>query len=118
MSQEYIRAAFYRGGSSKGVFFYRADVPADREALDRLLIAVLSNPDPCKRQLNGMGGGVSSLSKAAIIGPSTHPEADVARQRSGYLAGLNTPIASSWSVMASRVSSALRIWSMPAASAF
>lgn len=77
MSQDFIRAAFYRGGSSKGVFFHRADVPADPTALDRLLIAVLGSPDPYKRQLNGMGGGVSSLSKAAIIGPSTHPDADV-----------------------------------------
>src|SRR6478672_11604748 len=29
------------------------------------------------RQLNGMGGGVSSLSKVCVIGPPTHPDADV-----------------------------------------
>ncbi len=29
------------------------------------------------RQLDGMGGGVSSLSKVCIIGPPTHPDADV-----------------------------------------
>ncbi len=34
-------------------------------------------PDPYGRQLNGMGGGISSLSKAVIIGPSTRPDADV-----------------------------------------
>lgn len=76
MSQTFVRAAFYRGGSSKGVFFHRADVPQDRTALEEMLLAVLGSPDPYKRQLNGMGGGVSSLSKAAIIGP-THPDADV-----------------------------------------
>jgi 2-methylaconitate isomerase len=77
MSQTFVRAAFYRGGSSKGVFFHRADVPEDRTALEEMLLAVLGSPDPYKRQLNGMGGGVSSLSKAAIIGPPTHPDADV-----------------------------------------
>jgi 2-methylaconitate isomerase len=77
MSQTFVRAAFYRGGSSKGVFFHRADVPQDRPALEEMLLAVLGSPDPYKRQLNGMGGGVSSLSKAAIIGPPTHPDADV-----------------------------------------
>ena len=34
-------------------------------------------PIPTSRQLNGMGGGISSLSKACIIGPSTHPGAQV-----------------------------------------
>ncbi|GLQ36422.1 putative methylaconitate Delta-isomerase PrpF [Rhizobium albus] len=77
MSQTFVRAAFYRGGSSKGVFFHRADVPEDRTALEEMLLSVLGSPDPYKRQLNGMGGGVSSLSKAAIIGPPTHPDADV-----------------------------------------
>ena len=38
---------------------------------------MLGTPDPYGRQLNGMGGGISSLSKVAIIGPPTHPDADV-----------------------------------------
>ncbi|MBD0274641.1 MAG: PrpF family protein, partial [Acetobacteraceae bacterium] len=33
--------------------------------------------DSYGRQLDGMGGGISSLSKAVVIGPPTHPEADV-----------------------------------------
>jgi 2-methylaconitate cis-trans-isomerase PrpF len=75
--QDLIPAVFMRGGSSKGVFFHAKDVPAERAALDPVLLAVLGSPDPYGRQLDGMGGGISSLSKAVIIGPPTHAQADV-----------------------------------------
>jgi 2-methylaconitate cis-trans-isomerase PrpF len=77
MTQVWIPAAFYRGGSSKGVFFHARHLPIDRATIDRILLDILGSPDPYGRQLDGMGGGISSLSKAAIIGPSTHREADV-----------------------------------------
>jgi 2-methylaconitate cis-trans-isomerase PrpF len=77
MSQAFIPAAFIRGGSSKGVFFHAKDLPADRAAIDPILLGVLGSPDPYGRQLDGLGGGISSLSKGVIIGPPTHAEADV-----------------------------------------
>jgi 2-methylaconitate cis-trans-isomerase PrpF len=77
MSQRFIPAVFMRGGSSKGVFFHARDLPADRAALDPILLDVLGSPDPNGRQLDGMGGGISSLSKAVVIGPPTRPDADV-----------------------------------------
>jgi len=77
MTQRFLPAVFMRGGSSKGVFFHARDLPADRAEVDRILLAVLGSPDPYGRQLDGMGGGISSLSKAVIIGPPTHPGADV-----------------------------------------
>ena len=77
MDQAFIPAIFMRGGSSKGVFFHARDLPADRAARDAIFLAVLGSPDPYGRQLDGMGGGISSLSKAVIIGPPTHPDADV-----------------------------------------
>jgi 2-methylaconitate isomerase len=77
MSQRFVPCVFYRGGTSKGMFFHPRDLPADRAAIDRVLLAAIGSPDPYERQLNGMGGGLSSLSKAVIIGPSTHPDADV-----------------------------------------
>lgn len=77
MPQRFIRAAFYRGGTSKGMFFRPQDLPADRASIDRILLAAIGSPDPYGRQLDGMGGGLSSLSKAVIVGPSTHPDADV-----------------------------------------
>jgi 2-methylaconitate cis-trans-isomerase PrpF len=77
MDQAFIPAIFMRGGSSKGVFFHARDLPADRAARDAIFLSVLGSPDPYGRQLDGMGGGISSLSKAVIIGPPTHPDADV-----------------------------------------
>lgn len=77
MTQRFIPAVFIRGGSSKGVFFHARDLPAERAAIDPILLGVLGSPDPYGRQLDGMGGGISSLSKAVIIGPPTHPDADV-----------------------------------------
>ena len=77
MDQAFIPAIFMRGGSSKGVFFHARDLPTERDAQDAIFLAVLGSPDPYGRQLDGMGGGISSLSKAVIIGPPTHPDADV-----------------------------------------
>lgn len=77
MSQAWIPATFWRGGTSKGVFFLAKDLPQERHKIDPILLAVLGTPDPYGRQLNGMGGGTSSLSKAVIIGPPSHPDADV-----------------------------------------
>ena len=77
MTQRFIPAVFMRGGTSKGLLFHAKDLPADRAAQDALFLAALGSPDPYGRQLDGMGGGISSLSKAVIIGPPTHPEADV-----------------------------------------
>jgi 2-methylaconitate cis-trans-isomerase PrpF len=68
---------FMRGGTSKGVFFHARDLPDDPAARDRIFLAVLGSPDPYKRQLDGMGGGISSLSKAVIIGPPSRDDADV-----------------------------------------
>jgi 2-methylaconitate isomerase len=77
MPQQWVPAVFMRGGTSKGLFFHAEDLPGDPADRDRLLPAALGSPDPFGRQLDGMGGGISSLSKAAVIGPPTHPEADV-----------------------------------------
>jgi len=72
-----LRAAFYRGGTSKAVVFNGADLPADKTLRDRIFLHVLGSPDPNGRQLNGMGGGLSSLSKVVIVEPSTRDDADV-----------------------------------------
>ena len=77
MGQRRIRAAFMRGGTSRALFFRAADLPLGGGARDRILLAALGSPDPYGRQLDGLGGGISSLSKACIIGPPSHPEADL-----------------------------------------
>ncbi len=77
MAQTRIPAVFMRGGTSKGVFFREADLPADPARRDRVFLAALGSPDPYGRQLNGMGGGLSSVSKAVAIGPPGRADADV-----------------------------------------
>lgn len=71
------RAVFARGGTSKALIFHRGDLPADRSQWDDLFLRAIGSPDPYGRQLDGMGGGVSSLSKVCIVGPATRPDADV-----------------------------------------
>src|ERR1700758_1924622 len=66
-----------RGGTSKGIMFLERDLPRDRSLWDRIFGAALGSPDPNGRQLDGMGGGLSSLSKICVIGPSTRLDADV-----------------------------------------
>lgn len=77
MSQLSIPAVFMRGGTSKALMVRSTDLPADQNQWTPLFCAAMGSPDPYGRQLDGMGGGVSSLSKVCIIGPSTHPDADV-----------------------------------------
>ena len=77
MRQTRIPASFVRGGTSKALIFQRSDLPASEEDWTPILLAAMGSPDPHGRQLNGMGGGLSSLSKVAVVGPSSHPGADV-----------------------------------------
>ncbi|MBL8363475.1 MAG: PrpF family protein [Rubrivivax sp.] len=70
-------AVYMRGGTSRALFFKAADLPAGRAAQDALFCAALGTPDPHGRQLDGIGGGISSLSKVAVIGPPSRPDADV-----------------------------------------
>lgn len=77
MVQLRIPAVFMRGGTSRAIFFRDADLPPDQAVRDRIILAAMGSPDNYGRQLDGMGGGISSLSKVAIIAPPARPEADV-----------------------------------------
>lgn len=77
MDQISVPAVFMRGGTSKGLFFQPEDLPADRGERDRFLMRALGSPDPHGRQLDGMGGGSSSLSKAMVVGRSARDDVDV-----------------------------------------
>ena len=77
MKQRRIPAAFMRGGTSKALVLKRADLPADEREWPALFAAMLGSPDPNLRQLDGMGGGISSLSKICIVGPASREDADI-----------------------------------------
>ena len=71
-----LPAVFMRGGTSRAVMFHRGDLP-ERERWDPIFLAAMGSPDPNGRQLNGMGGGISSLSKICILSRSERPDADI-----------------------------------------
>ena len=77
MIQRRIPAVYMRGGTSRCLVFHERDLPPAGRERDGILLAALGSPDPSGRQLDGLGGGISSLSKAVIIGPATLPGADV-----------------------------------------
>lgn len=78
-AQNSLPASYYRGGSSRAVFFKEQDLPPKTDAAARsaIFLGVIGSPDPYGRQLDGMGGGISSLSKVCIVGPSSRSDADV-----------------------------------------
>jgi 2-methylaconitate cis-trans-isomerase PrpF len=75
--QRPIPAVFMRGGTSKAIMFHARDLPEDRAAWDSLFTAAMGSPDPYGRQLDGMGGGVSSVSKVCVLAPSAREDADI-----------------------------------------
>ena len=77
MPERKTAAVFYRGGTSKAVFFHASDLPQDTGERDQMLLHVLGSPDPYGRQLNGLGGGISSLSKAMWVERSKRNDADI-----------------------------------------
>ena len=77
MTQRRFPAVFMRGGTSKGILFHARDLPASRAEWDEIFLSAMGSPDPSGRQLDGMGGGVSSLSKVCVIAPSQRADADV-----------------------------------------
>ncbi|RSM74908.1 4-oxalomesaconate tautomerase [Actinoplanes sp. ATCC 53533] len=64
-----------RGGSSKGAYFLAADLPADPDERDDLLLRIMGSPD--ERQIDGLGGGHPLTSKVAVVAPSSAGDADV-----------------------------------------
>lgn len=64
-----------RGGTSKGGFFLKDDLPADPAARDALLLRIMGSPDP--RQIDGMGGADPLTSKVAVVGRSSRTGVDV-----------------------------------------
>ena len=66
---------YMRGGTSKAVFFHEKDLPKDQSKWDEIFLKVMGSPDV--KQIDGMGGTVSSTSKIAIISPSDRDDVDV-----------------------------------------
>ncbi|QYZ69595.1 4-oxalomesaconate tautomerase [Neotabrizicola shimadae] len=70
-----IPCLWMRGGTSKGAYFLKDDLPADPAARDGLLLAIMGSPDP--RQIDGIGGADPLCSKVAVLSGSSRAGADV-----------------------------------------
>ena len=73
--QTSIPFLFMRGGSSRGPFFQRKDLPANQDELNEVLIAAVGSGHPLN--IDGIGGGNAVTTKVAILSQSTDPEFDV-----------------------------------------
>jgi len=74
-TQRAVTCAVMRGGTSKGLYFLESDLPADREARDKFLLAAMGSPDV--REIDGMGGGHPLTSKVAVVSKSSREGIDV-----------------------------------------
>ena len=70
-----IPTVFMRGGTSKGAVFHERDLPEDRSKWDDIFLKVMGSPDP--KQIDGLGGCVSSNNKIAIVKKSERPGVDI-----------------------------------------
>jgi 2-methylaconitate isomerase len=72
-----IPCVYMRGGTSRGLIFHSRDMPPDRAEWDAIFLAAMGVPDSYGRNLDGMGGGLSSLNKICVVGPASRADADV-----------------------------------------
>jgi 4-oxalomesaconate tautomerase len=75
MSETGVRCMWMRGGTSKGGYFLKSDLPADTTARDAFLLGIMGSPDP--RQIDGMGGADPLTSKVAVVSKSERAGVDV-----------------------------------------
>ena len=64
-----------RGGTSKGGYFLKGDLPTDTAERDAFLLRVMGSPD--SRQIDGMGGADPLTSKVAVVAKSAREGIDV-----------------------------------------
>lgn len=70
-----FKTVFMRGGTSKGCMFHKEDLPEDRKEWDNIFLQCMGDPDP--KQIDGLGGTVSSNNKIVIVWKSEEPGVDV-----------------------------------------
>ncbi len=74
MSQFTVPCTVYRGGTSRGIFFKKEDLPEDTALRDWIFLTGIDSYNPS--QVDGLGGASSSTSKVCVIGPPTVEGAD------------------------------------------
>lgn len=72
---EKIRSVIIRGGTSKGVFIMKNELPSNPETRNQVISSMFGGADA--RQIDGLGGANSLTSKVAIISVSKRSDADI-----------------------------------------
>ncbi len=75
MKQKAIPFLFMRGGTSRGPYFKKSDLPEDRATLTEVLLAVVGSGHPLN--IDGIGGGAAVTTKVAILSQSEDEWTDV-----------------------------------------
>ncbi|MEL6103136.1 MAG: PrpF domain-containing protein, partial [Pseudomonadota bacterium] len=75
MTQTGIPFLFMRGGTSRGPYMRRADLPEDLDTLSEVLIAMVGAGHPLN--IDGIGGGAAVTTKAAMLSRSEDEWADI-----------------------------------------
>ena len=75
MAQTAIPFHFFRGGTSRGPYFRREDLPADRETLARVLVAAVGSGH--RLNIDGIGGGAAVTTKVAMLSRSEVEGCDI-----------------------------------------
>lgn len=75
MTQRAIPFHFLRGGTSRGPYFRREDLPENLEVLGQVLSVAVGAGHP--NNIDGLGGGVAVTTKVAMLSPSAEDGADV-----------------------------------------
>ncbi|MEX0278509.1 MAG: 4-oxalomesaconate tautomerase [Ruegeria sp.] len=75
MTQTAIPYVFMRGGTSRGPYFRRSDLPKDLGTLAEVLIAAVGAGHPLN--IDGIGGGAAVTTKVAMLSDSEDDWADV-----------------------------------------
>ena len=75
MTQTAIPYLFMRGGTSRGPYLKRDDLPEDLETLAEVLIAIVGSGHPLN--IDGIGGGAAVTTKVAMLSRSDDNWADI-----------------------------------------
>ncbi len=75
MDQTAIAFHFFRGGTSRGPYFRREDLPQNLDTLSRVLVAAIGSGQ--KLNIDGIGGGAAVTTKVAMLSKSTTQGCDI-----------------------------------------
>lgn len=70
-----IKCTLFRGGTSKGLFFLKSDLPLNKDLWSDIFLSLMGSPDHL--QVDGLGGGIATASKAAIISVADSGKYDI-----------------------------------------